>query len=139
MDSHPRLKIQLIRGWSQLKDPKSIRFFRETREHPGELQFSSAENQSGKLLTVTEENLFDLCRKAAAKVRGGRITLTRSGNCEFGLYATMVVRGEEPIHSQIWVLSDRKNFVFITHTCMKEPNVNEITEANEIALMTNFR
>jgi hypothetical protein len=137
MESEPRLKIRLIRGWAEAENPAGpATYVRQTSPDSGALQFSFARYASGSLPNATEEQLIQLCQNMAAKVPDGRITLSRSGTCDFGIFGTIVVRGNDPFHLQIWVLSDRRNFIFVTHTCMKEPLAIEIDEANDIALLT---
>jgi hypothetical protein len=49
-----------------------------------------------------------------------------------------VARGEAPVYFQVWVLSNGREFILVTHTCDREPTPDEIAEANEIALMTGY-
>jgi hypothetical protein len=53
-------------------------------------------------------------------------------------FRTVVARGEAPVYFQVWVLSNGREFILVTHTCDREPTPDEIAEANEIALMTGY-
>ena len=72
----------------------------------------------------------------ASNVRGLKEKSSRSGTCEFGMFGTVVAKGDYPAHFQVWVLSNEREFILVTHTCDKDPGAEEVTEANEIALMT---
>ena len=139
MGSEPRLRIKLQRGWTPINNPKAYICIRETSAEPGEMQFSSAVYKPGRPLpkVVTEDGLIEMCRKImAGEVPSGREILKQSGNCDFGAFGTVALRGESPAYFQAWVLSNGRDFILITHVCPKEPDPAEITEANEIALMT---
>lgn len=71
----------------------------------------------------------------ASSVRGIKEKSSRSGSCEFGMFGTAIARGESPIYFQVWVLSNGREFILVTHTCDKEPDPDEVVEANHIALM----
>ena len=71
----------------------------------------------------------------ASSVRGLTEKSSRSGSCEFGMFGTVIARGESPHYFQVWVLSNGREFILVTHTCDKEPGASEVAEANDIALM----
>jgi hypothetical protein len=77
-----------------------------------------------------------MCEKLTKAFRGSREMSSRSGKCEFGIFGTVVVKGDSPAHVQVWVLSNQREFILITHVCGNEPDPQEVAEANEIALRT---
>jgi hypothetical protein len=71
----------------------------------------------------------------ASGVRGLKEKSSRSGTCEFGMFGTVVAKGDSPTHLQVWTLSNEREFILVTHTCNNDPDPEEVTEANAIALM----
>jgi hypothetical protein len=72
----------------------------------------------------------------ASGVRGLKEKSSHSGTCEFGVFGTVTAKGDFPAHFQAWVLSNEREFILVTHTCDKNPDPEEIAEANQIALLT---
>ena len=139
MAPEPRLKLRLLHGWKAVENPQGpATYCREASANSGALQFSFTQYRSGALPNAAEDQLTGICRNLAAKMRGGKIISSRSGACDFGIYGTVVARGDEPAYFQAWVISNRRDFVLVTHTCTVEPDPLEIQEANEIALMTRI-
>ena len=64
--------------------------------------------------------------------------MTGSGQCPFGNFGTVVAKGDSPAHVQAWVLTDRTDFILVTHTCETEPPAEVIEEARSTALMTTI-
>jgi hypothetical protein len=87
---------------------------------------------------ANEELLTKLCERLTDKALGRRDLSRSSGQCPFGLYGSVVVKGEKPAYLQVWVVSNRRDFILITHTCENEPSSHEMEEANQIALMTSY-
>lgn len=94
---------------------------------------------AGPLPNVGKVNLLEICRKMAGRLPGGRIISEHSGVCSFGEFGTAVARGDSPRYFQVWVLSNNREFILVTHTCDTEPDPNEISEANEIVMMTTCK
>lgn len=138
MSPEPRLSIRLKHGWTPVKNVKAYICIRAASTNPGELQFSSAVYKPDKHMAKvpTEEGLIEMCRGMARSVRGGREISSQSGTCDFGIFGTVVVCGESPARFQVWVLSNGRDFILVTHTGEKTPDPLEVKEANEIALMT---
>jgi len=139
MQTQPRLKVKLFEGWRPVENPRTLAtYVRGDTSNSGSLQFSLAQYQRGILSSVTEDTLLGLCQKLAGSVRGRRDVSSGSGKCEFGLFGTVTAKGDSPAHFQVWVISNGREFILITHTCAKEPDPQEVAEANEIALMTGL-
>jgi hypothetical protein len=135
----PRLKVRLYPEWRQVQDTTALAsYVRGDGSNSGRLQFSLAEYQHGKVPDATEKTLIGICEKLTNGVRGRKEMLSRSGKCEFGTYGTVVAMGDFPIRLQVWVLSNERVFILVTHTCEKEPTSQEVTEAEKIALTTGF-
>jgi hypothetical protein len=138
MEAEPRLKIKPLNGWKAVENPEGrATYVRESSLHSGALQFSLAHHRRGILQRATDETLVELCKKVAVSaLPGGRIVSTRSGMCNFGMFGTAVACGENGTYAQAWVISDKCDFILVTHTCDQEPDAQEIAEAEQIALKT---
>jgi len=133
----PSLKVKLFPGWRESNHPGAlVTYVRDASQHSGALQFSLAHHKPGALPISTEGMLVELCKKLSSKVNDGKIVSSKSGKCGFGLFGTVTVRGTSPVHFQAWVLSNQRDFILITHTCMEEPDPKELQEAEQIALLT---
>lgn len=133
----PRLKVKLYQGWKPVANPNGPATYMRGNDPDGSaLQFSFAQYRPDTLLTTTQEHLIGICEKLTNKLSGRAIVSRSSGKCTFGFYGTVISKGHEPAHSQIWVVSNRREFILITHTCANEPGLDEMEEANQIALMT---
>jgi hypothetical protein len=87
-------------------------------------------------LEISKEKLVSMCENRTREIRGRREMLSASGKCEFGIFGTVVAKGDLPAHFQVWMLWDGRDLIFITHTCGTEPDPQEVSEARAIALMT---
>jgi hypothetical protein len=136
-----QLDVKLLPGWMNVKNPKSYVCVRQTSTRPGEMQFSSAVYKPGAPppIAVTGEKLIEMCRGMSKGVRGRREISSQFGNCDFGTFGTLAVRGESPAYVQVWVLTNGRDFILITHVCGEEPDPAEAKEANEIAIGTTFK
>jgi hypothetical protein len=135
----PRLKVRLYSGWRQIQDATALAsYVRGDGSNSGRLQFSLAEHRHGKVPDATEQTLIGICEKLTNGVSGRKEMLSRSGKCKFGTFGTVVAMGDFPIRLQVWVLSNERVFILVTHTCEREPISQEVAEANQIALMTGF-
>ena len=127
--------MQLHPGWREVKTPNApTTYVRGAASDSGALQISLAQFGAGKLPNASEQLLVAICEKMASNVQGIKEKSSRSGSCDFGMYGTVVARGNSPSYFQVWVLSNVREFILVTHTCAKEPDPVEIVEANEIAL-----
>jgi hypothetical protein len=133
----PRLKVRLHPAWREIQTSSGpATYVRGGESKSGALQFSLAQFLPGRLPSTSEQLLIGMCEKFASGVRGLKEKSSRSGTCEFGMFGTVVAKGDYPNHVQAWVLSNEREFILVTHTCDKDPDPQEVNEANEIALMT---
>jgi hypothetical protein len=133
----PRLKVKLHRGWRQIDNPGALAaYVRGDSSNSGTLQFSIAQFRHGQLPSATEQTLIGICEKLTSGVRAPKEVSSTSGKCEFGMFGSVVVKGDFPARLQVWVVSNQRELILITHTCEKEPDPEEVAEANDIALMT---
>lgn len=132
-----RLQIKLLEGWCQATQDGPITYLRGSSS--GALQFSFAQPRPDVVINVTEQTLIGLGEKLTAKVEGRREVLRQTGVCAFGKFATLAVKGKHPRHFQVWVLSNGREFILVTHIDGEnEPGDTEIAEATEIALKTTL-
>jgi len=133
------LKIKLFKNWTRVTDMAGPPAFKRTGlPNAGVLQFSHAEFKGGELAEPGEEKLLEVCRSLASKIKNVTHSSTQSGTCDFGKFGTLVVRAASPAYFQVWVLSDSRDFILVTHTCAQQPDPVEIFEAHEIATMTKL-
>jgi hypothetical protein len=103
------------------------------------LQFSIAQYRPGNLPPVETEKLVGICRRVGQLPKGREIG-SRTGDCRFGVFGTITVEGDaprgEPVHLQVWVLSDGQAFILVTHTCDVPPEAQETAEVTEMVLAT---
>lgn len=136
----PKLQIKARDGWRETANQGGpITYVREGASASGQLQFSFATYKPGQVTGASEQTLTSLCNRMARTVQGGKILAARTGLCEFGRFATVLSKGRQPAHFQVWVLSDMQHFILVTHTSLVEPAAEEVTEANAIALDTVLR
>jgi hypothetical protein len=130
----PRLKIKLYDGWRQVKSEGVLAGY---VKGASSLQFSHA-HKKGNPLPDDAKELISICEKLTQKMRGRRDLLSASGKCAFGIFGTVVAKGDHPAHFQAWVLKNENDLILITQTCDTEPSPQEITEARAIALATTY-
>jgi len=53
----------------------------------------------------------------------------------FGKLGSTVYRSSEFPRSQVWYLSDGKDFIMVTHICGEEPDPQELVEVDQIVHM----
>jgi len=103
------------------------------------LQFSHAKYTGQKVLDFSPELLIRLASNGIEKVRAPKQRLGGSGECDFGTFGTVVLKGGEPVHYQAWALTNgRDEVIYVTHVCSVEPDAQEAAEAHQIAMRTSY-
>jgi hypothetical protein len=133
-DMDSRLKIKLYNGWRLVENEGVLASYVKGASC---LQFSHA-HKKGSPLQDDPEQLISICEKLTQRMRGSRDMSSASGKCAFGIFGTVVAKGDYPAHFQAWVLKNENDLILITQTCETEPSPQEITEAGAIALMTKL-
>src|SRR6185295_4248103 len=92
-------------------------FLREASECPGPLQVSHAEYKGGVVPNPSEQDLIEMSRKfgRGTDTDFGDIVESSSGDCAFGKFGTTVYRSAEYPRSQVWELSNGRDFILVTH------------------------
>ena len=140
MEAGPRLRIKLYEGWKPIENPRGgPTYGRSGSRVSGALQFSVTTYKAGVLPNSTESQLIETCKSLATKSGLNRVVREQTGNCDFGIFGTVAARGEDGRYMQIWVVSNRQDFILVTHSCTSEPDPNEVEEAAGIALMVGYR
>jgi hypothetical protein len=130
----PQLHIKLLQGWVDAPDAKGKwTYTRTASKSSGTFQVTYALNNGYNQPLITSDMLLDMCRKMGNSVKEGRINSQEAGPCDFGTFATMQFHGRTPAHLQIWVLTNQKHFILVTHMCMAPPDPQEVTEADQMA------
>jgi len=136
---HSKLKIKLFPGWRLLQNAQGpVTYVRGNDPNPSALQFSVAHRRNGVFHGAAEEGLIGICKQATGKVRDSTEISKSSGTCQFGLFGTVTVTGSSPVYMQAWVVTNRHDFILVTHICDRRPDAEEIKEANETALMSAY-
>ena len=134
------LKIKLLPGWKPVSNPGGpATYTRGTSANEAALQFSVGSYKHGMLPHTSGERLIAMCEKLGSKVKDGRVVSRSSGECAFGSYGTVVIEGASPAHFQAWVVSNKTDFILITHVSPSKVDPKEAEEAHEIALMTSYQ
>lgn len=142
-ESVKRLSIKLPPQWHDRSadNPKGpSTFVRDSSVSGGALQISiQAEYKSGNVPNPTAEQLIAFAEGIATKSGNTQIRGKKSGSCVLGQYGTVLVK--EPKYSwiQVWVISNGRDFVLATHTCVDEPSEAEVNEASWIVKNLKFR
>src|SRR4051794_13883112 len=100
-----RLKIKLMPGWLPMEmGDGPVTYYRERSKDLGALQFSTAEYKKGEVPNPTDNDLMELCRTMCERMKGSKVVHSKTGACNFGQFATMVMEGHEPTRFQLWVV-----------------------------------
>jgi hypothetical protein len=134
------IKITLLPGWIDVsKDvPKGPpTFLRESSECSGALQVSQIEYAGGQVPNPSEQDLIKMsCGFGHGKdVNFGEIIKSYSGDCTFGKFGTAIYQSQEFPRSQIWHLSNGRDFILVTHICSEVPDTQELDEVDRIVKM----
>ncbi len=131
------IKVRLLPGWidaSKDNPHGPPTFVRESSKCSGALQVSQAEYVRGAVPNPSERDLIEMSRTFGMNF--GDIVESQSGGCKFGKFGMTVYRSAETPHSQVWYLSDGKDFIMVTHLCGgEEPDPQELIEVNQIVRM----
>ena len=65
--------------------------------------------------------------------RFGELAESSGGACRFGSFGTAVFRSSEHPRIQVWFISDGRDHIMATHICDREPDAEEVAEAQQIA------
>jgi hypothetical protein len=128
------LKVNLPPTWSDhsAENPNGPpTYLRDASDTPGPLQISWAWYNSGKEPNPTDQDLIELARRFESRV-GGEVLSTTCGDCTIGRYGTAVFRAAEMPRIQVWLLSNGRDFVTVTHINPVEPDADEVAEAQSI-------
>jgi hypothetical protein len=131
-DAEMRLKIQLSSGWKRVGnevDPAT--FIREAGS--GTFQVSWALYSGEKKLNVTLESLKKMAEQFLEERIKGKMIMSASGKCRFGMFGTSVFSSSQYPRFQVWFVSDGRDHIMATHICSKLPEQSEIEEVRHIA------
>lgn len=127
-----RARVKLLSGWTDYSrdNPDGPpTFLRDRSEVPGPLQVSMAEWVGGEVPNSSESDLVRLATDSGRRQEAGDLVETDSGKCDLGMYGTAVFRSQEYPRTQIWFLSNGRDFVMASHICPGEADDDEIKEA----------
>jgi hypothetical protein len=98
------------------------------------LQFSLTNYGSGKIPNPSKKDLVTLARNSGLKANFGEITKINSGTCKFGIFGTAIFRSMENPITQVWYLSNGKDFILASYICQEAPRIFELQEVENIVL-----
>jgi hypothetical protein len=108
-------------------------FCRQGNDATGALQVSlQAEYKSGPEPNPTGDDLIDFARDLGERHRFGKVVETRAGVCALGTFGSAVFQSAENPLTQVWYLSDGRDFVLVTFVCVAPPTPEEVAEAREM-------
>jgi len=132
-------KISLPHGWSELDNPDGpVTFYRDLSESSGALQISTAEYNGGSLPDPTTEDLKRMSEEFGEKHECGQLVESSCGGCDFGRMGTAAFTSTEHPRTQIWFLSNGRDFILVTHICTTDADPIEVSEAQEIVRTLTF-
>jgi hypothetical protein len=134
------IKVTLLQGWKDVSKDNPDgppTFLRESSKCPGSLQVSHAEHKAGAIPNPSEKDLVKMSREfgSGTDTNLGEVVESYGGNCTFGKFGTTVYRSKEFPRSQVWYLSNGRDFIFVTHICPEEPDMQELVETEQIVYM----
>jgi hypothetical protein len=134
------IKVKLLPGWidaSKDNPDGPASFLRESSKSSGAVQVSHAEYARGAVPNPSEQDLIVMSRAfgTGTDMNLGDVGKSQSGGCTFGKFGTTVYRSAEFPRSQVWYLSDGKDFIMVTHICGEEPDPQELVEVDQIVHM----
>jgi hypothetical protein len=128
-----RLKIKLPRTWKQIDNSDGPTTFCRD-DGSGAFQVSWAQYRGGKLpKDVSTESLKKMAEEFG-KEYSDEMTGSNGGECPYGMFGTATYRSVEYPRSQVWFISDGRDFIMATHICGEEPDEIEVAEAQQIAM-----
>lgn len=102
------------------------------------LQFTHARYKGTNKLELPPEKLIHLATNAIEKVRNPRDTYSATGDCDFGKFGMVRLKGDEPAYFQAWVLwNERDQIIYVTYVA-SQVDARESQEAHQIAMMTGY-
>lgn len=131
------VKLTLPQGWVNVPADDSdgcATFLRESSECPGPLQISHLVYMDGELPCPSVQDLIEetSIRWGGEDNGFGDAVESYGGDCALGRFGTTVFRSEEYPRSQVWLLSNGKDKVLVTHLCPDAPGPQEVAEVDQI-------
>lgn len=129
-----RLRIELPSTWAQHDNPNGPVTYCRTASNAA-FQVSWAEYRGVKPLPeITADSLKQMAIRFGQKNEFGEIVESFSGACRFGSFGTVVFRSVRHPRIQVWFISNRRDHIMATHICDHEPDMDEVAEAQQIAV-----
>jgi hypothetical protein len=103
------------------------------------LQFSYRKYVGSKPLEMPPEKLIFLAMNGIERIQHPQAKLSASGECIFGRFGSVIVKGGDPGYFQSWVLWDNKGgLILVTYTADRH-DAQEASEAHQIAMATGYK
>jgi hypothetical protein len=129
-----RLKVRLTGSWApHPNEGGPATFVRGASADAGVLQVSWAEYEGGPLPNPTLADLEEMAHEFGRPHGFGEPRESGSGACPFGAFGTATFQTPSLARIQVWLLSNGRDFIYVTHLCEVAPDPAEIAEADEIA------
>jgi hypothetical protein len=130
-----QLKVNLLPGWDNIthENPEGPpTFVRSAENAAGVLQISiQSIYESGPEPNPTPGDLIRLCEHVAS-LQESNVIGRYSGDCDLGMFGSVIATSADLPHMQIWTLSNGRDFVLATFLCPEESNAAEAVEAETI-------
>jgi hypothetical protein len=113
-------------------------FMRKRRSNNNAFQISSAWNMDGQDL-ISKIRLEALAKELVVHRLQGTPLREFSGDCGYGKFASVVFSAESFSHCQVWFVSNGVHFISATFICDGPPTLEELNEAEGMALSLHFK
>jgi hypothetical protein len=130
-----RLIVNLPPNWREASAELAVgitTFLRSNSSDSGALQVSTGWYVKGPIPDPGPAQLIDIAKSiilngvSVHDIEDGRV-----GDCAIGTYATVIARASGN-RVQVWCMTNRYDFVFVTHAANGEPDSRELEEAERI-------
>lgn len=128
-----RLKIELFNNWAPYEMPDGPSTFCR-QESSNAFQISWAEYcGESPLPEITTDSLKQMAIKFGNDNRFGDLIESSGDDCRFGRFGSAVFRSDEYPRTQVWFITDGRDYIMATHICDSEPEPSEVAEVQAIA------
>ena len=126
-------------SWERVDNPSvPFTFMRMGRSNSNALQISFAWNKERKHLDKNT-TVEILASKLVEDQLNGIPLRKYAGNCRYGKFASIIFSAENFAHCQVWFISNGIHFLAATFICDAPPALEELAEAEAMALSLCFK
>ncbi len=131
LNSSKHVQVELPSNWyaATAENPSGGATYRRfAPPGVGWVQISWAWYRGGPEPRPSDDDLMQL----ASGADFGTAVRSTSGPCAIGRYGTAVYRSAESAYTQVWHLSNGRDFIFVTYVCSNPPDAAELCDVQAI-------